>query len=1098
MYREKINENINQVYQAGIATKILQYMNKIRNESDITQARRWVMELLQNAKDLAWPGKPLHIQIELREDALIFRHSGMPFHVKDILSIVNQVSSKNPGEGIGQFGTGFMTTYQLSERVEIHSLLQEGRLPGKEFRITLDRTGRTKDEILNAIARNYEQLQAIDELPDAEYHEPGTEYDTEFCYMLENDRSREIALTGLTDLADTILYVMLFSENIGSVELSFCNGGVRETTVYRRGDCRRISENLEELTLTEEKHRASQKTHTLLFLHKQGMTLAAEYDRERGFLPISERTPRIFVVFPLIGAERFPFPVVANHVKFHPNEPRSGISLVDNPDSQEARDNKALLGMAVKNYETFVRELLQLDTRGIANLIGLFEWQDNREWSETWVKKNLYHGIFKIMEKLPIFSTVQGRLSLADEDLHIIQSENAEEKEGIRRLLSVLRNHLMPDDETDWYKVLEPYQISDGKVIRLENLLQNATTYMNNFLEEDRLSAMEWNHLLYETAMKNPVMATEILAGNLEIFPNQDPEDQKAHRLFTVHQICQDPNIPEILKDAADSLQALDDPAGTGSPFAIRKMLLPREFQLVSGHSMPQYELTSLTEYIRERSSRSYRVTLFSVYKEHCENAWRKAWELLLSCGPDTEMYELCNAWYKGTLPERQKLSDERFSEILWRSTYCSVLQNIMDKIETFSRLEQLAEEFLECPDRKSFYRLLNIFYRKCAIYLKEGELHYKNIFPDQEGRMTNLSSLSKDAVQEEELKEIASCFQGKDPGCNLYRELLDRSVIPEGWNVKIKNDREIAMRISNVVQTLLMECSLSHAELIYQEACTRLLGWIEEHAEPAQEYFPAFYREEDQMKLLTPRAAASIHKKAKGYAKLMNALGTQDPDELEKLLLQAQQLGNVEQECDGAQFDAEFYDESADMWLDEYLLSLDREERDRVCREIGLAGELYIFEQVRHRLLEQGCMILEECQGQITMTGKDAEYIILRPDAEGHAQAGWDIMVIRRPSAELSGDGSTDCAPLQETSWYLEVKTHTVKSVKKGKLSVSNEQMKMAIKHKEHYILLSVVYDYHQRQVQGVKAYEDLCRQLGQGTLVNASGYYCFEEMGQ
>ena len=48
MYREMINKSIENVYQAGVATKILQYMGKIRNESDITQARRWVMELLQN------------------------------------------------------------------------------------------------------------------------------------------------------------------------------------------------------------------------------------------------------------------------------------------------------------------------------------------------------------------------------------------------------------------------------------------------------------------------------------------------------------------------------------------------------------------------------------------------------------------------------------------------------------------------------------------------------------------------------------------------------------------------------------------------------------------------------------------------------------------------------------------------------------------------------------------------------------------------------------------------------------------------------------------------------------------------------------------
>lgn len=43
MYHELIDQSIEKVYQAGVATKILQYMGKIRNESDITQARAGIM-----------------------------------------------------------------------------------------------------------------------------------------------------------------------------------------------------------------------------------------------------------------------------------------------------------------------------------------------------------------------------------------------------------------------------------------------------------------------------------------------------------------------------------------------------------------------------------------------------------------------------------------------------------------------------------------------------------------------------------------------------------------------------------------------------------------------------------------------------------------------------------------------------------------------------------------------------------------------------------------------------------------------------------------------------------------------------------------------
>ena len=41
MYAELIDQKIGQVYQKGVATKILQGMDRIRNEFDETQARRW-------------------------------------------------------------------------------------------------------------------------------------------------------------------------------------------------------------------------------------------------------------------------------------------------------------------------------------------------------------------------------------------------------------------------------------------------------------------------------------------------------------------------------------------------------------------------------------------------------------------------------------------------------------------------------------------------------------------------------------------------------------------------------------------------------------------------------------------------------------------------------------------------------------------------------------------------------------------------------------------------------------------------------------------------------------------------------------------------
>ena len=155
IYTKIIQDSITGIYRTNAANKILQFIKRIRNESDMDQARRFLIELMQNARDLAYKTpegdtEPVSVRIRLSDTELEFSHNGKVFSVKDILSIIYQVSSKKPGEGIGQFGTGFMSTYQLSEKVELTSYLKNGENPYLPFTVCLDRSGCSKEEILEA------------------------------------------------------------------------------------------------------------------------------------------------------------------------------------------------------------------------------------------------------------------------------------------------------------------------------------------------------------------------------------------------------------------------------------------------------------------------------------------------------------------------------------------------------------------------------------------------------------------------------------------------------------------------------------------------------------------------------------------------------------------------------------------------------------------------------------------------------------------------------------------------------------------------------------------------------------------------------------
>lgn len=275
MYAELIDREIGLVYQKGVATKILQGMDRIRNEFDVTQARRWPTELLQNARDLSEPGQPVRVRIELTENAVRFSHSGKPFSVKDILSIVNQVSSKQPGEGVGQFGTGFMSTFQLSMQVDIRSYLKDGTEPYKPFRVCLDRSGATQEIITAAIVQALSELKAADAAPPVEALTPD-KLNTEFRYHLRDQRSRKTARLGMEDLRLTLPYVLLFSPQIGEVKLVFQTDGCRETTTFRRG-----GEEMLPGGLTRHKIMVGSRRKTYFTLEQAGITLAAAWSRRR-------------------------------------------------------------------------------------------------------------------------------------------------------------------------------------------------------------------------------------------------------------------------------------------------------------------------------------------------------------------------------------------------------------------------------------------------------------------------------------------------------------------------------------------------------------------------------------------------------------------------------------------------------------------------------------------------------------------------------------------------------------------------------------------------------------------------------------------------
>ena len=76
-----------------VADKIRKTLLNIRNLPGIS-AKRWIWELIQNAKDVPNKFGKVEIKIELTKNSLIFSHNGSYFTIDNILGILNKLVLK--------------------------------------------------------------------------------------------------------------------------------------------------------------------------------------------------------------------------------------------------------------------------------------------------------------------------------------------------------------------------------------------------------------------------------------------------------------------------------------------------------------------------------------------------------------------------------------------------------------------------------------------------------------------------------------------------------------------------------------------------------------------------------------------------------------------------------------------------------------------------------------------------------------------------------------------------------------------------------------------------------------------------------------------
>ena len=160
----------NKGFLKRISDDLFQGIKKVYN-TDPSERRRWIWELIQNAKDTPNEFGSVSIKIHLEENNLTFSHNGNPFTVENIVGIIQQVSTKSSNddtETTGKFGTGFITTHMLSRVIHVSGFIVYDS-QYKEFNFELNRDAETQELLLDKVE---DQVKKLHQLPDDQIYPP--------------------------------------------------------------------------------------------------------------------------------------------------------------------------------------------------------------------------------------------------------------------------------------------------------------------------------------------------------------------------------------------------------------------------------------------------------------------------------------------------------------------------------------------------------------------------------------------------------------------------------------------------------------------------------------------------------------------------------------------------------------------------------------------------------------------------------------------------------------------------------------------------------------------------------------------------------------
>jgi len=338
MFAKSEHEELNRITSKSILEKLMNIRQKINVGFT---ARRLVWELIQNAKDNVnlsnQNDEKVDVHISLSESEFIFSHNKGYFTSGHIRGLVRKYSSGDKERNTelvgqvykttGRFGTGFMTTHLLSEKVRIISTFQHEET--EQFHpcsFWLDRTGKTESKIVEGMNQAFDQ--AEESILNSEgVNGADVDLKTSFIYPLTT-QTRQLAYVALEEVQKGIAYTLI---NVPSLNSLTIDEELSGETIYeiKPFDTLDIGENEAIIYNLMIDHKKSKQYFLALQEQHVQIIIPIFYDGVTYFIQeLSQEVPRIHLDFPMIGTEELHLPFVINSTLFEPTEPRDGVSLI--------------------------------------------------------------------------------------------------------------------------------------------------------------------------------------------------------------------------------------------------------------------------------------------------------------------------------------------------------------------------------------------------------------------------------------------------------------------------------------------------------------------------------------------------------------------------------------------------------------------------------------------------------------------------------------------------------------------------------------------------------------------------------------------------